>query len=116
MNFFDEDQSVFSGHFEVDIVVDRSAAEVWTTFVDTRQWVTSHVIENVYGDPGTVGSITRVSSPDAVDWPPAPYHYCKLIEVIPGHRWVIKTYSEKGGSYGLHMSGFDEGRLIEIDG
>jgi len=116
MTNFDEDSSVYNETYEVEVLIDRPIAQVWKQFLDIPSWVTSHHIENIYGEPGTVGSITRVSFKKAKElaMPPPHYHYCKLIQVLPQKQWVLKTYSERGGSYGFDMKGFDDGRVFAI--
>src|SRR6266702_1276 len=118
MSQCDEDRSVYNGHFELEVLIDRPVEEVWPQFIDIPSWVTSHDIETVYGTPGTVGSITRVSFKKAKEqgFPLAHHHYCKLIKVVPERQWILKTYPERGGSYGMQMTGFDDGRLVAIDG
>jgi hypothetical protein len=114
----DEIPSVYSGHYQVEVVIDRPAAEVWKQFLDIGSWVTSHNIEDVEGTPETLGSITRVSFRGADDagYPPAHYHYCKIITLVPERDYVLKTYSEQGGSYGLQISAFDHANFVEADG
>jgi hypothetical protein len=118
MNNFDEDQSVYNGQFEVDILIDRPVALVFRQYVDVASWVTNNDIEYLYGGPGIVGSIRRVSWRQAKELglPPAHYHYCKIIKVVPERQHLIKTYSEKGGSYGWKMTSFDDSRFIEVGG
>jgi hypothetical protein len=116
MNTFDEDPSTYNGHFEVDIVIDRPVKQVWKHFLNIGSWVTSHDIETIHGTPHTVGSITRVSFKKAKEFelPPAHHHYCKMIHLISERQWLLKTYSEKGGSYGMQMMGFDDGRVVDL--
>jgi hypothetical protein len=119
MNQYDEDRSVFTGHYEVDVLIDRLVGQVWKQLLDISSWVTSHEIELVSGAPDAVGGITRVSAPSKIareiTLPPPLYHYCKIIELVPEQRYLLKTYSEKGGSYGMHISGFDDVRLVSIE-
>jgi hypothetical protein len=114
----DEIPSVYSGHYEVGVVIDRPVAEVWQQFLDIGSWVTSHDIEDVEGTPQTLGSITRVSFRGVLEagYPPAHYHYCKIITLDPERDYVLKTYSEQGGSYGLEISAFDHASFAEVDG
>jgi hypothetical protein len=118
MHNCDEDRSVFSGHYEVEVLIDRPVGEVWKSFLDIGSWVTSHGIEEVSGARGTVGSITRVSFKKAKELglPLPHYHYCKIIQLVPERQYVLKTYSEKGGSYGRQMTTFDDTRFVAIDG
>src|SRR6266702_2180424 len=99
MSQCDEDRSVYNGHFELEVLIDRPVEEVWPQFIDIPSWVTSHDIETVYGTPGTVGSITRVSFKKAKEqgFPLAHHHYCKLIKVVPERQWILKTYPERSG-------------------
>jgi hypothetical protein len=114
----DEDCSVYNGHFEVEVLINRPVGQVWKQFLDVSSWVISHDIENASGVPGTLGSITRVSPKNAKEQrlPPAPYHYCKIIKLVPERQYVLKTYPEKGGSYGMHSISFDDTRFVAIDG
>jgi len=101
----------------LEIVIDRPVSQVWKQFLHIPSWVSSHRIETVYGEPGTVGSITRVSFNKAAEagFPPPHYHYCKFIKVIPERQWLLKTYAEKGGSYGgMEFHTFDDGRVIAL--
>jgi hypothetical protein len=118
MSQVDEDRSIYNGHFELAILIDRPIDDVWTRMVDLSSWVTSHDIEIVRGEPVALGTITRVSprGPGQADSPPAPYHYCKIIKLAPPHQYMLKTYSEAGGSYGLRMAGFDDLRLLTVAG
>jgi uncharacterized protein YndB with AHSA1/START domain len=118
MRNFDEDSSVTNALTEVVVQIDRPPEVVWRQFLDIGSWVTSHHIEEVQGARGSLGSITRVSYKDAVKegYPSPHYHYCKIIEVIPQQRYVLKTYSEDGGSYGVEITGFDDARFISKDG
>ena len=118
MSSFDEDLSVYSDHYEVEVLINRPISQVWKQYVDIPSWVITHRIETVSGEPGTVGSITRVAFKRAQEMgmPPPHYHYCKLIKLVPERRWVLKTYAEKGGSYGCQeFHTFDEGRVSAVD-
>jgi hypothetical protein len=78
--------------------------------------VTSHDVENVYGAVGAAGFITRLST-KAKSWvgtPPPHYHYCKVLKLVPERQQLLKTYTEKGGSYGMQMIAFDDTRLITM--
>lgn len=118
MSDFDEKRSIYNGTYEVEVTINRPVAEVWLQHLDVASWVTSHRIENVFGEPGTLGSINRVSFKKSVemDMPTPHYHYCKIIKLVPEKCYMIKTYSEKGGSYGIDMTAFDDTRFIECDG
>ena len=118
MSDYDEAPSVYSGTYDVEVLIDRPMSEVWKQFLQLSSWVTSHRIEEVSGAPGTVGSITRVFDENATepDYPPPHYHFCKVIKLIPEQRYVLKTYSEKGGSYGLRLACFDDFQFVAIDG
>ena len=35
---------------------------------------------------------------------------------MPERQYLIKTYSEKGGSYGMQMTAFDDARFVGIGG
>jgi hypothetical protein len=113
-----EDRSVYNGQYEVEVVIDRSVSEVWKQYLHIGSWVTSHDIEDAYGTPGTVGSITRVSFRRAKElgYPPAHYHFCKITKLVPERQYLLKTYSARGGSYGAQMTGFDDARFIDLDG
>jgi len=118
MSNCDEERSVYNGHFELEVLIDRPVAQVWKQFVDLGSWVTSHDIENAYGAPGTVGSITRVSSKKAIELglPPPHYHYCKIIKLLPERQCVLKTYTEQEGAYGMKMLAFDDTRFLILNG
>jgi hypothetical protein len=118
MSNCDEDQSIQNTLLELEIVIDRPVAQVWRQWLDIGSWVTSHNIENVHGTPGTVGSITRPSFKMAPErgMPLPHHHYCKIIKLDPERQYVLKTYSEKGGSYGMQIVGFDDARFIAVDG
>src|SRR5688572_18345564 len=106
----DEDPSIYNGHYEVEIVMDRPVAQVWRQFLDIGSWVTSHDIELVAGSRDAVGAITRVSFRKAkeVGMPEPHHHYCKITKLIPERQYVLKTYAEKGGSYGWEIVAFDD--------
>jgi hypothetical protein len=118
MSNCEEDRSVFNAHLELEVLIDRPVVQVWKQFLDIGAWVTSHDIENVYGAPGTLGSITRVSFKKAKEqgYPPAHHHYCKIIALVSERQYLLKTYSERGGSYGLQLAAFDDARFFAIDG
>src|SRR5579871_5449234 len=110
MNQFDEDPSVFNGHYEVEVFVDRPPAQVWQPMMDDRLWVTSHGIEFVSGEMGTVGFIWRVfaKTDSWMSTPPPHHHYCKVIKLIPDQQYVLKTFTEAEGAYGMQMVAFDD--------
>jgi hypothetical protein len=112
----EEQPQVFNGQFEVEIVIDRPAANVWPHFLNTASWVTSHDIELVKGSAGAVGSVTRLRWKEAArqNLPSAPYHYCKVVAVVPERQLVLKSYSEAGGSYGMQIVAFDDTRLVPL--
>jgi hypothetical protein len=116
MNSYDEDRSIYNAQYEVAVIIDRPVRDVWNQFLDIGSWVTSHKIEEVQGQRGTVGGITRVSSHLAKDsgYPPPHYHFCKIVKVVPEEQYVLKTYSERGGSYGMQMTGFDDSRFTAL--
>jgi hypothetical protein len=114
MSTIDEDPSVYNGHLEVAVVIDRPVAMVWKQWLDLGSWVTSHTIEEIFGTRGAVESIVRVSLKNAreLGLPKPHHHYCKLTKVVPHQQYVLKTYSEKGGSYGMQMTAFDDTRFV----
>lgn len=116
----DEAPSVFNGHYEIEVTIDRPVAEVWEKYLDIASWVTSHRIEDAAGEPGSVGSITRVYFDEKIaaeiDMPHPRYHYCKIIKLEPLKHYLLKTYSEKGGSYGSRITAFDNAKFEEING
>src|SRR5262249_5981205 len=118
MSNFGEGADVWSGHYKVEEVINRPVAPVWKQFLDIRSWVTSHDIEEVEGSAGTLGSITRVSFRGAEEqgFPLAHYHFCKIIKLVPEQEYVLKTYSERGGSYGLEIHAFDHAQFHETHG
>jgi hypothetical protein len=118
MDRYDEDPTIYSGHYEAEITIDRPVARVWVQYLNIGSWVCSHEVEVVYGQPDTVGSITRVSYKRAKElaYEPALYHYCKIIQLIYGYRYLLKSYSERGGSYGWNFIAFDDTRFFEADG
>jgi hypothetical protein len=122
----DEDRSVWNGTYEVDVVIDAPPSKVWDQFLDVGSWVTSHTIEEVGEPRRSLGAITRVSpSEEAMraiseatgeELPPAHHHYCKIIHFVPEQQYVLKTYSEQGGSYGLELTAYDDTRFTTVDG
>lgn len=116
MDNIDEDSSVFSGHYETDVQIDRPVGLVWNQFLDLSSWVTSHRIQLLAGGQATLGAITRVSpNIDELPLPRPHYHYCKIIVVVPERKYVLKTYSERGGSYGLQLACFDDFQFVALD-
>jgi hypothetical protein len=113
-----EDSSVYNGVLNLEITIARSAAEIWPRFLKIGSWVVSHRIEELSSPGRAIGAVTRVS-PVAVNldgYPPPHYHYCKIIKLIPERQYVLKTYSELGGSYGdVQMTAFDDTRFIPVD-
>jgi uncharacterized protein YndB with AHSA1/START domain len=118
MNRWDEDPSVYSGTFEVEITIDRPVAEVWRQYVDAASWISTHEIEFVTGAPGIEGSIRRIAFRKAKELGMAPphHHYGKLIKVIPERQQLVKTYAEKEGAYGMQMLCFDDARFESVGG
>ena len=118
MDNLDEDRSVSNAVTELDVFINRPVGEVWNQFIDFGSWVTSHRIEEIHGRRGTIGSIFRASFKNSAEegYPLPHHHYCKIIKVIPEQLYVLKTYSEKGGSYGVHIVAFDEARFVSKDG
>jgi len=115
---YDEDPSVENEIVDLEIVIDRPVSQVWNKWMDLSSWVTSHDIEQVAGTRDAVGGITRVSYRAAkeIGPPPPHYHYNKVIHVVPEKQYVLKSYAEKGGSYGQYFIGFDETRFYAMDG
>src|SRR5579871_1368999 len=113
-----EGRSVYNGHFELEILVERPVSQVWKQYIDLPAWVTSHKIETVYGEPGAVGSVTLVTDKTAQELGYAPpyHHYCKIVKLVPQQQYVLKTYAEEGGSYGMDMTCFDDTRFIAVGG
>src|SRR5689334_839144 len=119
MSNYDEDPSIHNGVLELEITIDRPIGQVWHQLLDIGSWVTSHTIEEVSEAKRTVGAITRVSFKRAKElgFPPPHYHYCKIIKLVPEQQYVLKAYSELGSSsYGVQMTGFDDTRLVAVDG
>lgn len=116
MSNCDEDPTVYNGHFEVHVLIKRAVREIWPQYLDKSSWVTTHDVEQVYGKPGTVGSITRVSFKRAaeVGLPRPHFHYCKIIKLEQEKESLIKTYSADGGSYGMRLTGFDHMRFSAV--
>jgi len=117
VNPYDEDPSIFNSVIDdQEVVIDRPVEQVWAQFLDIGSWVTSHQIEELPGPRRELGAITRVTSIGAQEagYPPAYYHYCKVIRFVPERQYVLKTYSEKGGSYGMKISAFDDARFFAI--
>lgn len=116
MNPWDEDLSLHSGTFEVDILVDRPVAEVWRQYVDAASWISTHDIEFVAGGPGIEGSIRRIAFKKAKElgMPLPHHHYGKLVKVIPERQQLVKTYAEKEGAYGMQMLCFDDARFAVV--
>ena len=117
MNDWNEGPSIYNGFSEVEIVINRPIAEVWNKFLDLGSWVMNFDIDELYGKPGTLGSIWRCSFKAAAEQglPPQHHHYCKIYRLIPEQRYVLKTYSAEGGSYGMEITAFDDGRFIALD-
>ena len=117
MVYLGEDLDIYNATYEVDCLINASIEDVWKQYIDISSWVTSHAIENVHGEPGSIGSVTRVSFKRVEEFsmPPAHHHYCKIIKLIPEQQYVLKTYSEKGGSYGWHIVAFDDARFYEVE-
>jgi hypothetical protein len=118
MNSFDEEPSVYSAHYDVGATIDTTAATVWKHFLHFPSWVNTHRIEAVSGTRDRVGFITRVFADglETSDYPLPHYHYCKLIKLIPERHYLLKTYSERGGSYGLQFACFDDFRFTPFEG
>lgn len=118
MSNYDEHPRVYNGQYEVEITIDRPVREVWRQFLDIGSWVTSHDIELVAGSKDAVGGITKVSFRKAkeIGMPEPHHHYCKIIKLIPERQYVLKTYHEKGGSYGWEIVAFDDTRLFDTGG
>jgi hypothetical protein len=122
----DEDVSVWNGTYEIEVVIDRPVGEVWEQFLDIGSWVTSHRIEEITEPRRVLGAITRVSpSEEAMravtsgtgeGLPPAHHHYCKIIKLVPEEQYVLKTYSEEGGSYGMDIVAYDDARFFPENG
>src|SRR4051812_21858812 len=123
---FDEDSAVGRGLSEIELVIDAPLADVWGQFLDIGSWVTSHKIEEVGELRRTLGAVTRVSPKEetvedlGADGPAIPlphYHYCRIIKFLPEQQYVLKTYAETGGSYGLEeFLAFDDSRFYAVDG
>lgn len=118
MTSYDEDSSVYSGHFELEIIIDRPIAEVWKQLLDVGSWVTTHDMQVVAGTPGAVGAINRVSPKGAKEMglPPPHYHFTRVLKSVPERQFLMKAFSAPGGSYGgLELRSFDDARLLSLD-
>lgn len=116
MSQYDEDPSVFTDYYKVEITIDRPVREVWNQFLDLSSWIVTHDIVEVSGARGTLNTITRVT-PRGKDHSAPAYHYCKIIKVVPERQYLLKGYAEKGGSYGgLYFSSFDDTLFFPMDG
>jgi hypothetical protein len=118
MSNYDEDPAITSAVTDMEVFIDRPIGQVWKQFLDLGSWITSHRIEEISAAKRTLGAITRVSYTRAKELgQPLPhYHYCKIIKLVPEQRYVLKAYSEKGGSYGMQYTGFDDARFVAKDG
>jgi uncharacterized protein YndB with AHSA1/START domain len=118
VNTYDEDQNVNNEVTEVEVFIEQPVGKVWAQFLDMESWVITHNIEEITEARRTVGAITRVAFRGAKElgYPPAHHHYCKIIKMVPERQYVLKTYSEKGGSYGASVVGFDDARFFAVDG
>jgi hypothetical protein len=116
MSSFAEDVYIYNGHMELEVTIKRPVRVVWQQYIDIASWVTSHTIETLSGEPGALGSITRVSFKKAkeLSMPSPHYHYCKIIKLEPKRQYVLKTYTEKEGAYGMQMLAFDDTRFIDL--
>jgi hypothetical protein len=116
----DERADVYTGSHELEVFIERPVADVWKQFLDVGSWVTSHLIEEISEPRRTLGAITRVSGADddPSQFEGAPYHYCKIVKLVPERQYLLKTYSEEGpgGSYGMEIVAFDDARFIDVDG
>ena len=112
-----EDTSIENVLLDLQILINASVSKVWAHWIDMASWVTSHRIEHVSGEIGTVGLISRASFALAGDmgYPAPHYHYNQVLKVVPEQQYTFKTYSEAGGSYGLRMLGFDDARFIDAE-
>jgi len=112
-----EDISIENVLLDLEILIGASVSRVWTQWIDMASWVTSHTIEHVSGEIGSLGLISRASFRHAAEmgYPAPHYHYNQVLKVIPERQYTFKTYSEAGGSYGLRMLGFDDARFIVVD-
>ena len=112
-----EDPTVYNGCFEVEVVINRPVEAVWKQFLDMTAWITTYDMKVISGVPNTVGSVTRLSPKNAkdADVPPAPYHFTKIVKLVPNQQYVIKTFSAKIGSYGgIFATGFDDARFLSM--
>jgi hypothetical protein len=127
MSQYDEDRSVYNGHFELEVHIDRPVGEVWKQLVELGSWVTTHGIERLVGAWDAVGGIVRIypkglddpKSLEGTGLPPLPpphYHYGKLIKLVPERQHLMKAYEAPGGSYGLKIGAFEDYRLSCVDG
>jgi len=116
MTRHDVNQLIHDGHLELQILVHKPVTIVWNRFIHMHTWVTSHVIEQVQGEPGEIGAVIRASFKQAAElgMPLPHYHFCKTIKVVIGSQYLFKTYSEKCGSYGLSIIGFDDARFESL--
>ena len=117
---FNEDSSIYSGHMEVETLIDRPVGEVWKQLLDLSSWVTTHVVEVIAGSHDAVGAVVRIT-PKGLDDPNSPFpkphhHYGRLIKLVPERQHVMKAYEAPGGSYGLRISAFEDYRLIPVGG
>jgi hypothetical protein len=113
LNSYDEDPAITNEVSELEIFIDKPVSEVWNQYLDLSSWVTSHDVKEVSNEKREVGMIMRITfkQAGAMGYPPPHHHYCKIIKMIPERQYVLKTYSEEGGSYGMRISAFDDARF-----
>lgn len=113
MKTYDEDSAITNEVSEIGILISKPVSEVWKQYQDLSSWVTSHEIEEVSNEKRQVGAIFRVTfkQAGAMGYPPPHHHYCKIIKMVAERQYVLKTYSEEGGSYGMRISAFDDARF-----
>jgi len=115
---FDEDPSILNLILDLEVVINCPVQAVWKHWLELGSWVLSHDVDTVHGVPGALGSVMRASNKRGAELgmhisevPLPHYHYCKIIKIVPEKVYVLKTFSEKGGSYGMDMAGFDQAKF-----
>jgi len=118
MNNGEEDPFIYNWTQEIEFLINRPVAQVWKQHLNLQTWVITHRQEWVSGSPDKIGSVVRTSSKVAIEsgMPTPNYHYCKIIKLVPERQYVLKTFTEEGGSYGWEGIAFDDTRFIELEG
>ena len=107
-----KDYSILGAASYAEITINRPAKEIWPYILNLNAWVANRRYENISGNPGSVGELTKASALDENgELIKGEFYFLKTIKIIPFKYYLFKATSAE--DYSVEFSGFDSLTLIE---